>query len=106
MFLYVFNNIYTHHKHLKKKKKPKQSHKMIKKPFFLKNKDLHMYGTDIPKTTFVSFISYNFITPDLVPKNEFLVFGCNCFSERHKVINESTSTCLCVRCVEFHCLDF
>ena len=36
---YVFNNIYTHHKHLKikkKKKTNKKNHKMIKKkPFFL-----------------------------------------------------------------------
>ena len=55
--LYVFNNIYTHHKHLKinKNKKQKKNHKMIKKkPFLLKNKDLYLYGTDIPKTTFVS----------------------------------------------------
>ena len=31
---------------------------MIKKPFYLKNKDLYIYGTDIPKTTFVSLNYY------------------------------------------------
>ena len=59
LFLYVFNNIYTHHKHLKiKKTKQKKPHKLIKKTILLKNKDLYIYGTDIPKTTFVSLVLY------------------------------------------------
>ena len=47
IFLYVFNNIYTHHKHLKiKKTKTKKDHKIVKKtPFFLKKKDLYTVPT-------------------------------------------------------------
>ena len=55
---YVFNNIYTHHKHLKIKK-TKKNHKLIKKNhFFKKNKDLYIYT--VPTSRKLSLSRYNY----------------------------------------------